>query len=226
MLKQPLPRPVRAPEEAAQGRPRSRSLSPDGGPGRCGRRGEVVPGRRPRLEIGLSARPGPPIPFAPGGSQHEAGSARAGGCLGGPGAGSDLAKVDRTIKKEPAYTGKPRYCLLVFGPEAEDAGLARAGRRHAVRGPRRRRRPDRPGREGQAAPDGADEGGAAEAGREAGSATSGRGELTHTELDLHPGARPARSSRRRRRRRRTSRRCWETTSNATCSAWRVVDPAG
>jgi hypothetical protein len=31
---------------------------------------------------------------------------------------ADLTKVDRTIKKEPAYTGKPKYCLLVFGPEA------------------------------------------------------------------------------------------------------------
>jgi hypothetical protein len=31
----------------------------------------------------------------------------------------DLHKVDRTIKKEPAYKGKPRYCLLVFGPEAK-----------------------------------------------------------------------------------------------------------
>jgi hypothetical protein len=32
----------------------------------------------------------------------------------------DLSKVDRTIKKEPAYKGKPRYCLLVFGPEAKE----------------------------------------------------------------------------------------------------------
>ncbi len=31
---------------------------------------------------------------------------------------ADLAKVDRTLRKEPAYRGKPRYCLLVFGPEA------------------------------------------------------------------------------------------------------------
>jgi hypothetical protein len=31
----------------------------------------------------------------------------------------DLKKVDRTIGKEPAYvTEQPRYCLLVFGPEA------------------------------------------------------------------------------------------------------------
>jgi hypothetical protein len=30
----------------------------------------------------------------------------------------NLAKVDRAIKKEPAYRAKPRYCLLVFGPQA------------------------------------------------------------------------------------------------------------
>ena len=33
--------------------------------------------------------------------------------------GADLTKIDRTIDKEPAYKGKPRYCLLVFGPEAK-----------------------------------------------------------------------------------------------------------
>jgi hypothetical protein len=32
---------------------------------------------------------------------------------------ADLSKVDRTIKKEPAYKGKPKYCLLAFGPEAK-----------------------------------------------------------------------------------------------------------
>ncbi len=33
---------------------------------------------------------------------------------------SDLAKIDRSIRKEPAYkTNQPRYCLLVFGPEAK-----------------------------------------------------------------------------------------------------------
>jgi hypothetical protein len=32
---------------------------------------------------------------------------------------ADLTKVDRTLKKEPAYQGKPKYCLLVFGPEAK-----------------------------------------------------------------------------------------------------------
>ena len=39
-------------------------------------------------------------------------------CAGGV-AAADLAKVDRTIKKEPSYLGKPKYCLLVFGPEAK-----------------------------------------------------------------------------------------------------------
>jgi hypothetical protein len=32
---------------------------------------------------------------------------------------ADLDKIDRTIKKEPVYKGKPAYCLLVFGPEAK-----------------------------------------------------------------------------------------------------------
>jgi len=32
---------------------------------------------------------------------------------------ADLSKIDRSIKKEPVYKGKPRYCLLVFGPEAK-----------------------------------------------------------------------------------------------------------
>jgi hypothetical protein len=32
---------------------------------------------------------------------------------------ADLSKIDRTIPKEPAYATKaPRYCLLVFGPDA------------------------------------------------------------------------------------------------------------
>jgi hypothetical protein len=31
----------------------------------------------------------------------------------------DLTKIDRTIRKEPAYQSKaPKYCLLTFGPEA------------------------------------------------------------------------------------------------------------
>jgi hypothetical protein len=36
----------------------------------------------------------------------------------GPARAADLHKVDRTIKKEPRYASKPKYCLLVFGPEA------------------------------------------------------------------------------------------------------------
>jgi hypothetical protein len=31
----------------------------------------------------------------------------------------DLSDIDRTIAKEPAYKNKPKYCLLVFGPEAK-----------------------------------------------------------------------------------------------------------
>ncbi len=38
---------------------------------------------------------------------------------GGPAWAADLAKVDRTLKKEPKYAGPPRYCLLVFGAEAK-----------------------------------------------------------------------------------------------------------
>jgi hypothetical protein len=37
-----------------------------------------------------------------------------------PAGAADLGKIDRTIKKEPAYKGKPRYCLVVFGPEARE----------------------------------------------------------------------------------------------------------
>ena len=32
----------------------------------------------------------------------------------------DLRTFDRSIKKEPAYQGKPQYCLLVFGPEGKN----------------------------------------------------------------------------------------------------------
>jgi hypothetical protein len=32
---------------------------------------------------------------------------------------TDLNKIDRTIGKEPAYKGKPKYCLVVFGPAAK-----------------------------------------------------------------------------------------------------------
>jgi len=31
---------------------------------------------------------------------------------------TDLKKIDRSIGKEPAYASKPKYCLVVFGPEA------------------------------------------------------------------------------------------------------------
>lgn len=32
---------------------------------------------------------------------------------------ADLTGIDRAISKEPAYKGKPKYCLVVFGPEAK-----------------------------------------------------------------------------------------------------------
>jgi hypothetical protein len=32
---------------------------------------------------------------------------------------ADLAQIDRTIAREPAYKSHPKYCLLVFGPEAK-----------------------------------------------------------------------------------------------------------
>jgi hypothetical protein len=35
-----------------------------------------------------------------------------------PTAAADLGKIDRTIRKEPAYNAKPKYALLVFGPSA------------------------------------------------------------------------------------------------------------
>lgn len=31
----------------------------------------------------------------------------------------DLSKIDRTVQREPSYKHKPRYCLLLFGPEAK-----------------------------------------------------------------------------------------------------------
>src|SRR4051812_5998179 len=31
----------------------------------------------------------------------------------------DLTKVPRTISREPSYQSQPKYCLLVFGPEAK-----------------------------------------------------------------------------------------------------------
>lgn len=33
--------------------------------------------------------------------------------------GVDLSKIDRQIAKEPTYQSPPKYCLLVFGPEAK-----------------------------------------------------------------------------------------------------------
>jgi hypothetical protein len=33
--------------------------------------------------------------------------------------GADLTKIDRTIANEPDYKSHPKYCLLVFGPEAK-----------------------------------------------------------------------------------------------------------
>jgi hypothetical protein len=40
--------------------------------------------------------------------------------LASPAAAVDLTKVERRVGKEPAYATKaPRYCLLVFGPEAK-----------------------------------------------------------------------------------------------------------
>jgi hypothetical protein len=39
--------------------------------------------------------------------------------LAAPAAAEDLSKIDRSIAKEPAYAGKPRYALLVFGPKAQ-----------------------------------------------------------------------------------------------------------
>ncbi len=35
------------------------------------------------------------------------------------GPSADLTQIDRTISKEPAYQNKPKYCLVVFGPEAK-----------------------------------------------------------------------------------------------------------
>jgi hypothetical protein len=40
-------------------------------------------------------------------------------CAGAPALAADLAKVDRSIAKEPKYAGQPRYCLLVFGAGAK-----------------------------------------------------------------------------------------------------------
>jgi hypothetical protein len=40
--------------------------------------------------------------------------------LAAPGPAADYAKIDRTLKKEPAYRSKaPKYALLLFGPKAK-----------------------------------------------------------------------------------------------------------
>jgi hypothetical protein len=36
-----------------------------------------------------------------------------------PAPAADLAEIPRTIRKEPAYAGTPKYCLLVFGKDAD-----------------------------------------------------------------------------------------------------------
>jgi hypothetical protein len=42
------------------------------------------------------------------------------GLLAAPAGSVDLAKIDRSIHKEPVYQSKdPQYCLLAFGPEAK-----------------------------------------------------------------------------------------------------------
>jgi hypothetical protein len=41
---------------------------------------------------------------------------------------ADLSKIDRAIRNEPKYAGKPEYCLVVFGPDAaERVWLVRDG---------------------------------------------------------------------------------------------------
>jgi hypothetical protein len=40
-------------------------------------------------------------------------------CWVAPAGAADLTQVDRTLRKEPTYQSKPKYCLLVFGPEAK-----------------------------------------------------------------------------------------------------------
>jgi hypothetical protein len=69
----------------------------------------AVPGLRPLDE------PATPAP-APAGAG--AGARRAPATVA-VGAAPGLDKIDRSIRKEPAYKGKPKYCLLAFGPRAE-----------------------------------------------------------------------------------------------------------
>jgi hypothetical protein len=40
-------------------------------------------------------------------------------CVSAASEAADLGKIDRTPGKEPHYQGLPKYCLLVFGPEAK-----------------------------------------------------------------------------------------------------------
>src|SRR5262245_45254002 len=40
------------------------------------------------------------------------------GPLAAPPRAADLSAIPRAITKEPAYKTKPKYCLVVFGPEA------------------------------------------------------------------------------------------------------------
>lgn len=40
-------------------------------------------------------------------------------CSDPAGAAVDLTKIERTIAQEPTYRSAPKYCLLVFGPEAK-----------------------------------------------------------------------------------------------------------
>jgi hypothetical protein len=39
--------------------------------------------------------------------------------LSGPLLAADLTKIERKLAKEPGYHSKPKYCLVVFGPEAK-----------------------------------------------------------------------------------------------------------
>ena len=59
---------------------------------------------------------------------------------------ADLTNVDRTIKKEPPYAGQPRYCLLVFGPEATTKVWLVVDDDKLYVDRKRQRRPDRTGR--------------------------------------------------------------------------------
>src|SRR5262245_44889924 len=68
-----------------------------------------------------------------------------------PALAADLTNIDRTIVNEPAYTARPQYCLVVFGPQAatrvwlvrdgetlhvSDARGDLSGCRHVVRPPK------------------------------------------------------------------------------------------